>query len=115
MNEDKKNNVVGIGHNNSQYSKEQYAKLVNSLHKAWHHAKGIMHDVEWKFDEAFTKHEHGNAHSRKLKDFEIHEKRHEARVLVGKFWNHAKEHIEAIEKKAKTDDIELELNKGENE
>ena len=113
MNEDKNKNVVGIGHNNNQYSKEQYAKLVNSLHKAWHHAKGIMHDVECKFDEAFTKHENGNAHSRKLKDFEIHVKRHEAKVAASRFWNSAKEHIEAIEKKAKADGIELELNKEE--
>ena len=114
-NEDKKNNVVGIGHNNSQYSKEQYAKLVNSLHRAHLFAQQEMSRVRKLFDEAFTKHPHSNPHEPKLKEFQIHEKRHCADEIARKFFDHCEEDIEAIETKAKADSIKLELPTKEDE
>ena len=106
--EDKKNNVVGIGHNNSQYSKEQYAKLVNSLHRAHLFAQEQMATVRLLFDEAFTKYPFSNPHETKLKDFQVHEKRRAADTMARKFYGYTDNKIEAIEKKAKADGIKLE-------
>ncbi len=112
MSQDKKNNVVGIGHNN-QYGKEQYARLVNTMHKVLNYARGMTSEVEHKFDEAFTKHENGRSWSRKLKDFEIHERRLKAKNLSNRCYTEINKHIEALEEKAKANNIELELNKEE--
>ena len=109
MSEDKKNNVVGIGHNNSEYSKEQYAKLVNSLHHAHKFAAQEMRRVKRFFDEAFTKYPNSNPHSVKLKDFEIHECRNAAIERARKYSEYAEGYIDAIEKKAKADGIKLKL------
>ena len=108
-NEDKKNNVVGIGHNNSQYSKEQYANLVNSLHHAHKFAQQEIGRVKSFFDAAFTKYHNSNPHSVKLKDFEIHEYRNEAIERARKYSAYAEQRIDVIEKKAKADGIKLEL------
>ena len=113
--EDKKNNVVGIGHNTNQYSKEQYAKLVNSLHRAHKFAQQEMYKVRRLFDEAFTKYPNSNSHEPKLKEFEIHEKRHDADKIARKFRIHTFEHIDFVEKKAKAESIKLELPTKEDE
>ena len=109
----KKNNVVGIGHNNSEYSKEQFAKLLNHVHKAHRFAQQEMRRVRKLFDEAFTKQVMSNPYERKLKDFEIHERRIDAGNIASKYISNVEAHIESIEKKAKADNIELELNKEE--
>ena len=106
-NEDKKNNVIGIGHNNSQFSKEQYARLVNSLHHAHKFAAQEMRRVRHLFNEALTKHTNSNPYQRKLKDFEVHERRNDAENIAGKFSTYAEKYVRAIENKAKADGIEL--------
>ena len=107
--ETKKDNVVGIGHNQNTYSKEQYAKLVNSLHVAHRFAQQEMARVRRLFDEAFTKYPLSSPRETKLKDFEVHERRADADSIAWKFDQYADAHLESIEKKAKADDIELEL------
>ena len=106
-NEDKKNNVIGIGHNTNQYSKEQYTKLVNSLHHAHKFAAQEMRRVRHLFNEALTKHTNSNPYQRKLKDFEVHERRNDAENIAGKFSTYSERYVKAIENKAKADGIEL--------
>jgi len=115
MSEDKKDNVVGIGHNNSQYSKEQYAKLMNTTHRVLCYAKGMLSEIEHKFDEAFTKHKNSNTWERKLKDFEIHEKRLRAKNMSNKCYANLNEHVRAIEEKAKARDIKIDSPENEEE
>ena len=105
--EKKKDNVIGIGHNQNDYSKEQYAKLMNTMHGVLCYAKGMVSDIEHKFDEAFTKHENANSWSRKLKDFEIHEKRLRAKNMSNKCYANLNGHVKAIEEKAKARDIKI--------
>ena len=107
MSEDKKNNVVGIGHNTNQYSKEQFAKLLNHVHKAHRFAQQEMRRVRHLFNEALTKHTNSNPYQRKLKDFEVHERRNDAENIAGKFSTYAEKYVRAIENKAKADGIEL--------
>tara|TARA_B100000315_G_C14137910_1_gene390012 strand:+ start:75 stop:440 length:366 start_codon:yes stop_codon:yes gene_type:complete len=111
----KKDNVVGIGHNQNNYSKEQYAKLVNSLHHAHLFAQEEMHRVRKLFDEAFTKRINSNPYDTKLQDFQIHERRSYAKKIASNFYSYADDKIEAIEKKAKADGIKLELPTKEDE
>ena len=106
--EKKKDNVIGIGHNQNEYSKEQYAKLMNATYKILSYAKDMVSNVEHKFDEAFTKHENAVSWERKLKDFEIHERRIKAKSMSKKCWNNLNEHIEALEEKAKINGIDIE-------
>ena len=56
-----------------------------------------MWKVSRLFDEAFTKYEHSNPNARKLKDFEVHEKRQEAQKIDFKFRKELKSEIEALE------------------
>ena len=48
-----KQNVVGIGDNNT-YSKEQYEKAVNSLHRFTRDAREVLANVRTKYERAFT-------------------------------------------------------------
>jgi len=107
-NEKKKDNVVGIGHNQNDYSKDQYAKLLSALHRTHLYAQQEMSRVRRLFDEAFTKYPFSNPHENKLKDFEIHERRSDAETIARKFYDYADDRIDAIEKKAKADSIKLE-------
>ena len=107
-NEKKKDNVVGIGHNQNDYSKDQYAKLLSALHRTHLYAQQEMSRVRRLFDEACTKYPFSNAHENKLKDFEIHERRSDAETIARKFYDYADDRIDAIEKKAKADSIKLE-------
>ena len=43
--EKKKDNVIGIGHNQNEYSKEQYAKLMNATYKILSYAKDMVSNV----------------------------------------------------------------------
>ena len=113
MQDNKKNNVVGIGHNSNQYSKEQYAKLLNGLHRMLNYSQQEINRVERFLDEAFTKYPHSNPNNPKLKEFEVHESRAEGRNTASRYNKYADEHIEKLEAKAKADGIELELNKSE--
>ena len=106
--EKKKDNVISIGHNQNTYSKEQYTKLVNSLHHAHLFAQEEMHRVRKLFDEAFTKRINSNPYDTKLQDFQIHERRSYAKKIASNFYSYADDKIEAIEKKAKADGIKLE-------
>ena len=106
-NEKKKDNVIGIGHNNNNYSREQYAKLLKGLRHANLYAQQEMSRVRRLFDEAFTKRQNSNPYNDKLKDFEIHERRHDANEIARKFNKYADERVEAIDKKAAVDDLDI--------
>ena len=107
MSEDKntKQNVVGIGDNNT-YSKEQYEKVVKSLHHIFQLARQEASKIREMYDSAFTGYWHG--HGDKLKTHEKHEQRLEAVNLQSKFTEHCEEHIANLEAKAKARGIELE-------
>tara|TARA_R110001599_G_scaffold337287_1_gene555574 strand:+ start:435 stop:719 length:285 start_codon:yes stop_codon:yes gene_type:complete len=69
MQDKKKDNVVGIGHNNN-VSKEQYAKIVNKLHRMLKYSQQEINRVERFLDQAFTKYPfriHINQSSKSLK------------------------------------------------
>ena len=107
--EKKKDNVIGIGHNQkNDFSKEHYARLMNAALKMLCYAKGMVAEIEHKFDEAFTKHINGNSWDRKLKDFEIHEKRISAKNLSNKCYKDLSQYVEALEERAKVKGIEIE-------
>ena len=82
--EKKKDNVIGIGHNQNEYSKEQYAKLMNATYKILRYANDMVSNVELKFEEGYTKHHHAVSWERRLKDFEIHERRIKAKSMSKK-------------------------------
>ena len=106
-NEKKKDNVIGIGHNRNSYSNEQYAKLLKSLRHANLYANQEMNRVRRLFDEAFTKRLNSNPNLDKLKDFEVHERRHDANEIARKFSEYAEGKVEAIDKKAKADELDI--------
>ena len=108
MQDNKKNNVVGIGHNSNQYSKEQYAKLVNSLYRAFKYSQQEINRVERFLDQAFTKYPFSNPNQPKLKEFEVHEARQRGIDAANDYNKYAGEHIANIEAKAKADGIKLE-------
>ena len=107
MSEDQKtkDNVVGIGDNNT-YSKEQYEKVVKSLHHIFQLARQEASKIREMYDSAFTGYWHG--HGDKLKTQEKHERRQDAINVQSKFSKYCDEHIAAIEAKAKARGIELE-------
>ena len=108
MSEDKntKQNVVGIGDNNT-YSKEQYEKVVKSLHHIFQLARQEASKIREMYDSAFTGYSTGYGAS-KLKTHERHERRQDAINVQSKFSKYCDEHIAAIEAKAKARGIELE-------
>ena len=105
--ENKKDNVIGIGHNRNNYSKEQYAKLLKGLRHANLYAQQEMNRVRRLFDEAFTKRQNSNPNLDKLKDFEVHERRHDANEIARKFNNYSEDRVEAIDRKAEADDLDI--------
>ena len=109
MTQEKKDNVVGIGHNTNEYSKEQYAKVVNSLHRVLNFSRQELSRVERFLDQAFTKYPLSNSKQTKLKEFEVHESRQTGRDIARKYRLVTDKHIADIEAKAKVDGIELEL------
>ena len=78
MQKNKEDNVVSINHNANEISKDSYEKLAKKSKEVMRHAAGMIYIIRKCFDEAFTKYENSNPHQRKLKDFEIHEKRDQA-------------------------------------
>jgi len=114
-NQDKKkdSNVIGIGHNQSPntYSQEQYAKLLNELHRVLEYSQERIMRVERFLDQAFTKYPFSNPNQPKLKEFEVHEARQEGKDAAMKYRAYTDKHIENIEAKAKAQGVELELNK----
>ncbi len=115
--DNKKDNVVGIGHNSNsnEYGKEQYAKLVNSLHRMLKYSRQELNRVERFLDQAFTKYPFSNPNQPKLKEHKIHESRAEGMRTARKYRASADERIEEIEARAKALGIELELNAKESE
>ena len=107
----KKDNVVGIGHNSNsnEYGKEQYAKVVNSLHRMLKYSRQELNRVERFLDQAFTKYPFSNSNEQKLKEFEVHESRQTGIDTARKYRLVTDKHIADIETKAKADGIELEL------
>lgn len=110
-----KSNVVGIGHNNNEYSKEQYAKVVNSLHHILLYARQEAHSIKRLLDGAFTGYRNSNPLGDKLKLFETHQIRNEANAREVKLNTYLGERIEKVEANAKAQDIELKLNKKSSE
>lgn len=116
MSKDKKNNVVGIGHNqNNDYSKEQYAKLVNSLHRMLKYSQQEIKNVGIFLDQAFTKYPLSNPNKQKLKEFQIHESRQRGKDIVSAYCKKAEKDIATVEANAKDDGIELELGEAVND
>ena len=115
MQDKKKDNVVGIGHNSNsnEYGKEQYAKLVNSLHRMLKYSRQELNRVERFLDQAFTKYPFSNPYQPKLKEFEVHEARAEGKDTASRYKKITDADIQYLEAKAKAEGIELELNKSE--
>jgi hypothetical protein len=114
-NDNKKDNVIGIGHNQNNYSKEQYAKLLKAMHKALLFTKYTAAEITHLFDEAFTKHENGRAYGVKLKDFEVHERRSHAKRLSANCQDDLKARLDIVENTAKNNNIQLEYDRNLNE
>ena len=109
MQNKKKDNVVGIGHNSNEYSKEQYAKVMNSLHRMLRYSQQEINRVEKFLDQAFTKYPFSNSNEQKLKEFEVHESRQTGIDTARKYRSVTDKHIADIEAKAKADGIDLDL------
>ena len=112
-NQDKKkdSNVIGIGHNQSPntYSQEQYAKLLNELHRVLEYSQERIMRVERFLDQAFTKYPFSNPNQPKLKDFEIHEARQEGKATARQYYKSAEKDIAYVEAKAKERGIDLDI------
>jgi ribosome recycling factor len=96
MKPDNKNNVVTLS-NDEPITKEAYEKLAKRFKAFLKHADHTLYDIRWSFDEAFTKHENSNPNSRKLKDFEVHEKRADANKETSKIKKQIKEELDQVE------------------
>ena len=57
----------------------------------------MVWEIRHSFDEAFTKQENSNSHSRKLKDFEVHERRATALNETSKLKAELHKELEALE------------------
>jgi len=111
MSEDKntKTNIVGIGHNNT-YSKERYEKLLSRFHYVLDYIKSEVHGIERLFDEAFTGYRYPQRFDKKkLKLFEVHEKRHLAKSNTETIMKSLGRETETIEAKALANDLKLEV------
>ena len=92
--EDKK--VINLS-NNRSITQENYEKLAKNFKEQIERADHFMWKVSRLFDEAFTKYEHSNPNARKLKDFEVHEKRQEAQKIDFKFRKELEKSKEQLE------------------
>ena len=108
----------GIGHNSNilkdksptakaigAVTKEQYAKLMQSMHHLCIFARQELRRVREMHDSAFTGHWKG--YGDKLKTHEKHEERLAAKALENKFAEHCNEHIADLEARAKAEGVEL--------
>ena len=96
MKPDNKDKIINLS-NNRSITQENYEILAKKFKEQIERADHFMWKVSRLFDEAFTKYEHSNPNARKLKDFEVHEKRQEAQKLDFKFRKELKSEIEALE------------------
>ncbi len=95
---EKNNNTVVKLSNDQSVTKDSYEKLASRFKETLSYAKGMMHEIRHRFDEAFTKHENSNPHiGRKLKDFEVHEKRAKANSDYYKISRELEKEIKALE------------------
>ena len=92
--EDKK--VINLS-NNRSITQENYEILAKKFKEQIERADHFMWKVSRLFDEAFTKYEHSNPNARKLKDFEVHEKRQEAQSIDSKFRKELEKSKEQLE------------------
>ena len=92
-----KNNNSNIGHNGNEVSKESYENLAKNFKEILKYADDVLWDIRHRFDEAFTKQEHSNPRSRKLKDFEVHERRADANNKTSKLKKELKQEIDRLE------------------
>jgi len=111
----KKDNVVGIGHNSNEYSKKQYAKVVNSLHHILLYARQEAEWIKRLLDGAFTGYRQSPIGPIKLKKFEVLDYRTDAIAREKKLNEYLSRRIEKVEASAKAEDIELEANKKSSE
>ena len=108
----------GIGHNSNilkdksptaeavkTVSKEQYDKVVNSLHHFTRFARQEANRIRKKYDSAFTGYWHG--HGDKLKTYEKHEERIKATDTENKFMSACTKQIAELETKARAQSIKL--------
>ena len=77
MKPDNKDKIINLS-NNRSITQENYEILAKKFKENMQRADHFLYKVGRLFDEAFTKYEHSNPNARKLKDFEVHEKRQEA-------------------------------------
>jgi len=80
MSDDKNNKVVQTD-NHYSVTKEAYTILAEKYQDLLQEIAQKVSICTMHFDEAFTKHRHANPSDRKLKDFEVHEKRLKAKRL----------------------------------
>ena len=97
MQKNKEDNVVSINHNANEISKDSYEKLAKKSKEVMRHAAGMNYIIRKCFDEAFTKYKHSNPHNRRLKDFEIHEKRDEAKEYCNSLRKELRDEIKNLE------------------
>jgi hypothetical protein len=97
MQKNKEDNVVSINHNANEISKESYEKLAIRFKQIVRHADSIIYSIRKNFDEAFTGHENSNPHARKLKNFEVNEKRQEANSYYYEISKDLENEIKALE------------------
>ena len=72
-------------------------ELIEKSKEIMRHAEDIIWHIRTRFDEAFTKYEHSNPHNRKLKDFEIHEKRDQAKEYCYSLSSELRDEIKSLE------------------
>jgi len=96
MKQDDNKKVVQLS-NNRSITQESYENLAKRFKEILNHANGMIYEVRHSFDEAFTKHEHSNPRSRKLKDFEVHEKRTAANRDAYRIRKEITQEIKALE------------------
>tara|TARA_R110000824_G_scaffold72716_1_gene185439 strand:+ start:110 stop:490 length:381 start_codon:yes stop_codon:yes gene_type:complete len=96
MKQDENKKVVQLN-NNRSITLESYETLAKRFKEIIRYADGMVWEIRHSFDEAFTKQEHSNSHSRKLKDFEVHERRATALNETSKLKAELHKELEALE------------------
>jgi hypothetical protein len=93
----KDNNTVVKLNNDQSVTKDSYEILAKKSKEIMRHAEGMIYHIRTRFDEAFTKYKHSNPHNRRLKDFEIHEKRDEAKEYCNSLRKELRDEIKNLE------------------
>tara|TARA_R100001369_G_scaffold24155_1_gene44460 strand:+ start:206 stop:553 length:348 start_codon:yes stop_codon:yes gene_type:complete len=106
MQDKKRDNVVGIGHNRN-FSEDKYNQLVQYHHKIMSKVKSLLYDAKWNYDEAFTKRFHANITNRKLDVHEVHEKRLMGKQSIEQSYSQLKYSLEKLEATAKAEGVDL--------